>query len=169
VVRTRRYVHNACLMAIPAEHRDLYLAFSRGSTHIAEAIRGLTQGELTRRASNSGWSVRDNLVHLADMELMRAFRIRQVIGEERPALALIDESAWQRRLQYLWRSPEAALAQFEQARFGTCEILAHCGKEGWARIGVHPEEGDLTVTELVRRGVRHVEEHTATISAIRGR
>ncbi len=125
-------------------------------------------GELTRRSEGSGWSTRDVLVHLADMELVRSVRIRMMLAGDAPTLMSIDEEAWQRKLHYLWRSPEAALAQFEQARFGTAEILNQCGREAWARTGIHPEDGELTVAELVRRGVAHVEDHVAQIAAIRG-
>jgi hypothetical protein len=154
-------------VAVPADFRDSYEAFAQGPAKLRAAISELTMGELTRRADGSGWSVRDVLVHLSDAELVRSVRIRLILAEERPALFDFDEGTWQRRLQYLWRSPEAALAQFEQARFSTAEILAHCGREAWTRAGVHPTDGDLTVAELVRRGVVHVDDHTAQIAGIR--
>ena len=156
-------------VAVPAEHREMYEAFARGAAVLRAALQDLTMGELTRRVEGSGWSVRDLLVHLADAELVRSVRIRLILADERPALFDFDEGTWQRRLQYLWRSPEAALAQFEQVRFGTAEILGHCGREAWARAGVHPVDGEITVAELVRRGVVHIEDHTRQIAEIRGR
>jgi hypothetical protein len=124
--------------------------------------------ELTRRGQDGGWSVRDVLVHLADMEIVRAFRIRLILVEDEPALANVDEGAWQRKLQYLWRSPEAALSQFEQARFGTAEILNHIGRDAWNRYGLHPQDGRVSVAELVQRGVAHVEDHTRQVAELRG-
>jgi hypothetical protein len=154
-------------MAVPAEYRELFEAFAGGPAKLRAAVQDLTTAELARREGNDGWSVRDILVHLADAELSRGVRIRLILAEERPALFDFDEKAWQRRLQYLWRSPEMAISQFEQARFGTAEILGHVGKEAWLRAGVHPTDGDLTVKLLVERGVNHVADHGAQIARIR--
>jgi len=154
-------------VAIAADYRDLHQAFAHGPAVLREAIHSLTMSELTRRGPGAGWSVRDVLVHLADMEIVRAYRIRLILAAEEPDLADIDEEGWQRKLQYLWRSPEAALSGFEQARFGTAEILNHVGRDAWKRTGTHPVDGPVSVADLVQRGVRHVEDHVGQIAEIR--
>jgi hypothetical protein len=154
-------------VAVPVEYRDLYQSFARGPAILREAITGLTVGELTRRTPRDGWSIRDVLVHLADMELVRGFRIRLILADDNPLLVNVDEGAWQRRLHYLWRSPEAAIAQFEQSRFATAEILNQCSREAWQRSGVHVEDGEVSVADLVRRGVAHVDDHAGQIAEIR--
>lgn len=156
-------------MAVPVEYRDLHQAFSRGPAILREAIADLTMGELTRRDQSGGWSTRDVLVHLADMELVRAVRIRMILAQEEPLLTAVDEGSWQRKLHYLWRSPEAALTQFEMARFSTAEILNQCSREAWTRTGRHEEEGAITVAELARRGVAHVNDHVQQIAEIRAK
>jgi hypothetical protein len=140
--------------------------FAAGPALVREAVRGLDAGALSRR--HGGWSVRDILHHLVDAELVRAVRIRQVLAEERPAILPWDEGLWQRRLQYLWRSPEAALASFEQVVYGTAEILSRVERAGWERAGVHPEKGEYSVRALVEAGVTHHAEHCAQIAATRG-
>jgi hypothetical protein len=154
-------------VAVPVEYRELHQSFSRGPAILREALTDLSMGELTRRAGGEGWSTRDVLVHLADMELVRGFRIRLILADDNPLLVNVDEGAWQRRLHYLWRSPEAAIAQFEQLRFGTAEILNQCGRDAWQRAGVHVEDGEVSVADLVRRGVAHVEDHVRQIAEIR--
>lgn len=156
-------------MAVPAEYRTQHEAFARGPGLLRAAIQDLTVSDLTARSGGAGWTTRDIMVHLADMELVRAVRIRMMLAEEEPVLAAVDEDAWQRRLQYLWRSPEAALTLFEMTRFGTAEILSHCGAEAWERAGIHAEDGRVSVLDLVERGVRHVDEHVAQIGANRGK
>ncbi len=131
------------------------------------AIDELTLADLTRRSGGTGWTTRDIMVHLADMELVRSVRIRMMLAEDNPVLFGTDEDLWQRRLYYLWRSPEAALTLFEMARFSTAEILGQCGRETWLRRGQHPEDGEITVLELVERGIRHVAEHVDQIGSNR--
>ncbi len=148
--------------------RPLFDAFTRGPSLLNEAVRGLDSGCVSRRAPGEDWSIRDIVVHISDAELIRATRIRMILAAEQPpALPVFDEQAWQRRLSYLWRSVEGALAFFDHTRSSTAEILAQCDRNGWARTGIHPEEGPLDVRELVQRGVGHIEAHTAQIAAIR--
>lgn len=132
------------------------------------AINELTVADLTRRTGGTGWTTRDIMVHLADMELARSVRIRMMLAEDNPVLFAANEDLWQRRLYYLWRSPEAALTLFEMVRFSTAEILGQCGREAWLRTGQHPEDGEITVLELVERGIRHVAEHAEQIRVNRG-
>jgi hypothetical protein len=149
------------------ETRELGARFAAGPRLLREAVRDLEGGGVTARVAGDDWSIRDILHHLADAELVRAVRIRTIIAEPGSAIAQWDEGAWQRRLQYLWRSPELALAAFDTVRTGTAELLMHCDAGAWERAGVTADGGELTVQELVERGVTHVDEHCGQIGAIR--
>ena len=153
---------------LTAELNALVQAYGRGPALLNEAIRGLDAGAINARRPGSDWSIRDNVLHLADMELVRAVRIRLIIAEEQPALGSVDEGLWTRRLQYLWRSVEAAIALFDHLCFATTELVRWSDRTAWERAGIHPELGVVTVRDLVTRGVAHVEEHVAGIGAIRG-
>ncbi len=141
--------------------------FVRGATLVRDAIRDADAGTLSR-PGKQGWSIRDVLVHLSDAELVRATRIRMILAEEEPVLFTFNEEQWKRRTHYLWRSPEAAIALFDQLRFTTMEILRQLDSRGWDRAGIHPEDGPLTVAELIIRGAAHSDDHAAQIRALRG-
>lgn len=152
---------------VPDRELDALLkAFAAGPTLVREAVRGLDAGALNRR-KGEGWSVRDILHHLGDAELVRAVRIRQVLAEDRPVILPWDEALWQRRLQYLWRSPEAALASFEQIVYGTAEILSRVERAAWERVGLHPQKGEYSVRALVEAGVAHHSDHCSQVAGIR--
>ncbi|MFN8617150.1 MAG: DinB family protein [Dehalococcoidia bacterium] len=141
--------------------------FARGATMVREAIRDADAGVLSR-PGKEGWSIRDVLVHLSDAELVRSTRIRMILAEEEPALFTFDENLWKRRNHYLWRSPEAAMALFDQLRFTTMEIIRQLDSKGWERGGVHSEGGRLTIAELIIRGAAHGEDHSRQIRELRG-
>ena len=155
------------MQGVSKEFRPIFDAFTRGPSLLNEAVRGLDAGLIARRAPGEDWAIRDIVVHLSDAELIRATRIRLILAADQPLLPVFDEKAWQRRLSYLWRSVEGALAFFDHTRSSTAEILAQCDRSSWARTGIHPDEGPLDVRELVQRGIDHVEGHTAQIAAIR--
>jgi hypothetical protein len=154
-------------VSVPPEHRELYDAFARGPARLREAVSGLDLGSISSRGSEP-WSIRDIIHHLTDAELVRATRIRFIVAEERPCLPAWDQEAWQRRLQYLWRSPEASLATFELVRHTTAELLGHADRTAWSRAGLVNGTDEVTVAELVQRGRDHVEEHAAQVLAMRG-
>jgi hypothetical protein len=160
-----RTVFTLCV-ALSAADRELLDAFAAAPAGVREALRGLDAGTMNRRPGDA-WSVRDVVVHLSDAELVRAFRIRMMLAEDAPLITNFDEGAWQRRLQYLWRSPEAALALYELTCFSTAEILRNCDSTAFLRTGTHIEDGLLDVRSLVERGVRHAAEHRTHIEWLR--
>jgi DinB superfamily len=147
--------------------KDLVDAYRRGPTLLTESLRDIDAGALNTRRPGSDWSIKDNVLHLGDMEMVRSIRIRAIIAEDEPVLAPVDQDRWTRRLQYLWRSPEAALALFDHLVFANVELLRWCDRTAWDRTGQHPELGAVTVRFLVERGIAHVAEHVAEISATR--
>ena len=134
---------------------------------VREAIYAADAGALSR-PNNEGWSIRDILVHLSDAEMVRATRIRMILATEDAPLFTFDEAMWKRKLHYLWRSPEAAIALFDELRFTTMEILRQLDMKSWERAGVLPDGESLSVGELIMRGARHSDEHAEQIRRMRG-
>jgi hypothetical protein len=154
------------MASVPPEFRPVYDLYTRGPALLNEVITGLDAGAINTRVGDS-WSSRDIIIHLADAEVFRAARIRLLLTEEEPAITVWNEELAQRRLQYLWRSPEMAMATFEQLVYSTGEILMHIDRTAWERTGIHPERGPLSVADLVQAGVDHVAEHVERIAELR--
>ena len=152
---------------MPDEFGQLLERFAAGATALRGAIDGADAGAIAARATGEDWTLRDVLNHLADAELVRAVRVRTLLAEPGSTLTAWDEVTWSRRLHYLWRTPELALAQFDVARAGLVELLRHCDAAAWQRAGFAATGDPITVARLVERGVEHVDEHAAQIAAIR--
>ena len=152
---------------IPAHLQETFLRFTEGPTFLRNAALDIHPATLNR-PNRDGWSIRDVLVHLADSEIVGAFRFRLVLAEDEPTLPVYDQDRWKRRLHYIWRSPEAALSLFQQTRFSTAEMLQQCDAAAWQRIGVHPERGRLTLADLLETYTAHVDTHVAQITELRG-
>ncbi|MCC7365438.1 MAG: DinB family protein [Dehalococcoidia bacterium] len=154
------------MQQIPAVYKELFDRFSAGPGVLRAAMAGVSQGVVSQRAPGQDWSIRDHVVHLADAELVRAVRVRFIIAEEVPLLPAWDEGEWKRRLQYLWRDVDGAIAQFELTRWSTAELVAYAGKAAWERQGRSGEEL-VSVRDLVERGVGHIDDHVAQIAEAR--
>lgn len=152
---------------LPDHLVDPMARFVSGAAVVREAIHGADAGALSR-PDKEGWSVRDVLVHLSDAELIRATRIRFILAEEEPKLPYWDEGMWKRKLHYLWRSPEASIALFDQLRFTTMEILRQLDQRSWDKAGIEQDGRRVTIGDLIIRGAEHSDDHAAQIRTMRG-
>ncbi len=152
---------------ITGELKDLLESYRRGPALVTEAIRGIEGGALNARRPGSDWSIRDLLMHLADAELVRGYRIRVILAEDEPPILGWDQERWTRRLQYLWRSPEAAIALFDQLCFSNAELLRWSDRVAWERVGIEADGGRVSARALVERGIGHHMGHAADIVATR--
>ncbi len=153
---------------IPGAHAPAWKRFIRGPVAVEEAIAGVDPATLNRRPPGEDWSMRDVVIHLADVELVQAVRIRLVLAGGEPVLPAWDQDVWKRKLLYVFRDPEAALSVFRQVRYGTAELLRECAPAAWDRAGRHPEAGAVTAAALLASAAGHVEEHVAQLRALRG-
>ena len=91
---------------------DLLARFISGPERVREAVGALV-GQALDQPGDGGWTIRDVLVHLADAEILRAARIRLILGDNGVRLPVWDENAWHDRLSYGERDPRVALATYE--------------------------------------------------------
>jgi hypothetical protein len=94
-------------------------------------------------------------------------RLRQMIAEDRPLMALFDQDLWADRLHYNQCDPNHSAALFRAMREDISKILEALPAEEFARVGLHPERGAGTLGEWVTRFGAHVEKHAGQIRAIR--
>lgn len=152
---------------IPHDLQETFLRFTEGPTFLNNVTQDINPAVLNR-PNRDGWSIRDIIVHLADAEIVGAYRFRIVLAEDEPTLPVYDQERWKKRLHYIWRSPEAALSLFQQTRFSTAEMLQQCDLASWQRTGIHPVRGRLTLGDLLRTYAEHVDMHIAQIEEMKG-
>jgi uncharacterized damage-inducible protein DinB len=68
---------------------------------IAGAVAGLSDKVLRYKPAPEKWCILEMLAHLADMETLYAYRMRQMLADTNPVIAPIDQDAWARNLGYL--------------------------------------------------------------------
>jgi len=62
---------------------------------------GLSKKTLRYKPSPDKWRILEVLGHLADIEILYAYRIRQMLADKDPVIAPIDQDAWAKNLWYL--------------------------------------------------------------------
>jgi len=140
--------------------------YKDGYRAVAEAIVGASDEELDTSPAPGKWTAREIVHHLADSEMQSAFRLRQMLASDTPAIAAYDQDEFARRLHYD-RPIAASMAAFKAARESTAELLDRMHDADWTRMGAHPEHTDYGVEKWLRIYAAHAHAHADQIRRAR--
>ena len=144
--------------------QDLIDAYAEGPRLLEAAVAGLSQDELRFRPGPEHWSIHENVVHVADTDLVGATRMRYVIVQPGSTLVSFDQNGWARVLDYGALSMHEALALLRAIRTTTVEILRRVPADAWEQAGINTEAGPQTLEWLVEHFGNHVHHHLRTIA-----
>ncbi len=135
---------------------------------IAAAISGLSDTVLRYKPTPNKWSILEILGHLADVEIMYAYRMRQLLAEKNPTIAPIDQDAWAKNLGYLDESPAELLAQFGLTRHHNLKLLRRINLDDLKKSAFHPERnGPITLEDIVGQIAAHGPNHLEQIERLK--
>lgn len=118
----------------------------------------------TRPPKPGEWSVAEVVRHLVEGERDTFLpRLRRMLAEERPVFESQDRGAARDGLDLT-----ALLAGFESARSDVVGVLRGLEPAGWARQGVSPSRGAVTVEGYAATMAAHDTEHLQQIHQVRG-
>ena len=143
---------------------ELLSRFAAGPALVEDALAHAA--DAMDHSDGDGWAIREILVHLSDAEILRAVRLRLILAEPGVALPVFDQDTWRGTLAYADRDPGIAFSVYASLVGASAELVSALGDAAWEVAGQHPEEGSLSVRELITRGANHAEEHAAQIRAI---
>jgi hypothetical protein len=142
------------------------VALVRASTDAAVGeVRAL--GEWARVAPAPGeWCANQILGHLVEAD-RRGFvgRIRAIMSADRPRFEAWDQPAVATARGDDERDPESIVAEFLVERAEGVRLVAALEPASLARVGVHPQVGELSVSDLLHEWVHHDREHLAQLLA----
>jgi hypothetical protein len=141
--------------------------FRSGPSALAVVLEGVGEAESSFSPAPGRWTIREIAQHLADTEIVAGMRLRQMIAEDKPTLAVFDQELWAKELGYGKCDPHQSLAQFRALREINATMIARLPAHALDREGIHPERGTLTVRDWVERFTAHAESHASQIRNIR--
>ena len=134
---------------------------------LPQAIAGLSPQQLRQPEGPGKWSVAQVLQHLADSEIVTAWRIRLILAQDRPPLTGYDQDLWADRLGYADADPQAALELFTVVRRANLRLHERATPEDLNRVGLHVERGEESIGHLRRLAAGHDLLHRRQIERIR--
>lgn len=144
---------------------DLIEEYAAGPNLLAQSVAGMTDAQLDAVPIAGKWSTRQVVCHIADFEPVYADRMKRVIAEDRPTFFGGDPDVFAARLAYDRRDVEEELRLIQVVRSQMARILQTMSAEDFERVGIHAEDGPLTLETLVRRITGHIPHHVRFIEA----
>jgi len=128
--------------------------------------RGVPDDRLRKRPAADTWSVGEIVAHLADAEIVIAFRMRLILGAPGTAIAAYDQDSWVASGHYDKRDPRRSVELFRVLREANLALLESLTPEQWRHYGMHAERGQETIEHIVRMTAGHDVNHLRQIDGI---
>ena len=146
-------------------HLDLA---EKSPKQIAAAFSGLSDKVLRFKPAPDKWCILEILAHLADMEILYAYRMRQMLADEKPVIAPIDQDAWARNLGYMESNPMELVAQYGLNRHANLQLLKRARPEDLEKSAFHPEKNaQVKVSDIVQMMSHHGPNHLEQIEKLK--
>ncbi|HXP46349.1 MAG TPA: DinB family protein [Terriglobales bacterium] len=150
------------------ELREKIDAIERGPALVAAAATGVDDRTLRYKPAPDKWCILEILGHLADIEVLYGYRMRQMMADREPAIAPIDQNDWARNLGYLEGAAPDFLAAFQSARRANVRLLRRLRPADLQKGAFHPEKGrKVTLEELVGMLFVHDPNHAGQIERLK--
>jgi DinB superfamily len=143
-------------------------AVEKNPKEIAAAVSGLPDKTLRHKPAPDKWCILEVLGHLADIEIVYAHHLRQMLADKKPVLAPMDQDDWARNLGCLETPPAELIALYGLNRHANLRLLRRLKPEDLERSAYHPElKRDVTVAEYVEKMSAHGTGHLAQIERLK--
>jgi hypothetical protein len=152
---------------MPVASAQLIDNYAAAPSSIKTAIEGLTEAQFLHKSGKDEWSIHEIIVHLADSEAIGYTRIRKTLAEHEPELTVYDEAAWAKQLNYQELDRDLALKLFTTLRSASAALLRTIPPDAWERVGIHAENGRMTIYNLFNIYLEHGEVHRRQIERVK--
>jgi len=147
------------------QHLD---AAEKNPRQLAAATSGLPAETLRYKPAPDKWSILEILGHLADVEIVFGHRIRQMLAEEKSAIAPMDQNSWAANLGYMETPAPEMIALFGVNRHHNLRILRRVKSQDLNKSAYHPElKRDVQLSEIVEKLDSHTQNHLRQIERLK--
>ena len=153
----------------PDARRTALDVIAKGPSRLREAVRGLSEAQLDTPYRPEGWTVRQVVHHVPDSHLNAYIRVKLALTEDVPTVKPYDEAAWAKLEDSRSTPIEVSLALFEAVTDRWMRVLRAMSPSDFARKLNHPENGPMTLDDVVAMYAWHTNHHVAHITELRKR
>lgn len=132
--------------------------------YINSFVSGLGPEQVNAAPAPGKWSAREIVCHLADCEVVFAYRLRQTLAEDRHVIQPFDQEKF--AANYFACQLQEGLAVFGAVRTWNLALLRSVSPELHSKPVTHPERGTMTFFTIVETMAGHDRNHLGQLDAI---
>ena len=144
--------------------RPLQSILGATASQIALLLSAIGQEKSALAPAPGKWSPAEIVCHLADCELVFAFRLRQTLAEDAPTIQPFDQEKW--AATYPGIAAGKALEVFTALRTWNLLLFAAALPAAANRPVTHPERGAMTFHTIVETMAGHDLNHLAQLQKL---
>jgi hypothetical protein len=145
-------------------NRDPFEVVERTTGTLSGLTVQLVPASMEWRPAPGKWNAREILCHLADCEIVFAFRLRQTLAENHHVIQVFDQEKWAGTYGSL--GARAALNVFSALREWNLALIGSTPPDLLAKPVNHPERGEMTFRVIVETMAGHDINHLGQIERI---
>jgi hypothetical protein len=131
------------------------------------ALVGRADAHALRWTDKPGrWSITQIAAHLADAEVVGAWRFRSVLAQDNVPLQAYDQNVWASAFKYEDADPADSVAAYDALRRSTARLLRRVDADRFKHAGMHAERGRESIEHLVRLYAGHDLNHFSQIERL---
>ena len=143
-------------------------AAEKSPKQVAAAVSGLPEKVLRYKPAPDKWCIQEILGHLADIEIVYAYRLRQMLADKKPIIAPMDQNDWAQNLGCLETPPAELVALYGLNRHSNLRLLQRLKPADLSKSAYHPEtKENFTVAQLIERMAVHGASHLEQIERLK--
>jgi len=148
----------------PLSPQQVMAALVSGPDEVEDAVKGLSEEQMTQPPRPGEWAIRDALWHLLMAQSVFAGRVEKMLAEDHPSLEGIAVWAIEGEESL---SARDILARYQGSRTATIVQLKAMSPGDWWRTAQHEEFVQVTVLQQASYFAKHERSHLPRIDAIR--
>lgn len=153
----------------PAARAEAIAVLEALPAQLRAAVAGLDEAQLDTPYRDGGWSVRQVVHHLAESHMHSYCRLKFALTEDNPTIKPYDEGAWSSWPDQAVAPLAASLAIVDGLHARMVTVYRLMTPAQFARTLMHPENGPMTLDDLLGMYAWHSRHHLAHLTGLRAR
>lgn len=153
-----------------ADERQGFIAqLAAQPSALAAAVSGLPDAAYDRPYRPGGWNIRQLVHHVADSHVNMFIRVKLALSEDEPTIKPYDQDAWVQHADVATVAPMVSIAMLAAMHERVVALFRSLSPEQFARGLMHPENGRMTIEQVLALYAWHGDHHIAHIRNFRTR
>lgn len=151
----------------PEWRRESIDQIAQAPSRFREAVRGLSEEQLSTPYRPGGWTVRQVVHHLPDSHVNAYVRLKLALTEDVPTIKPYEEARWAELPDSSSVPVEVSLSLLDSLHARWVALLRSMSATDFQRQYTHPETGKHTLDYLLAMYAWHGAHHTAHVTQLR--